>query len=62
MGDEVADTMAGLVLDHLGRTAQINDEVRINHAMLKVTGLERLRITRLQMQLPPKEDEELSSD
>jgi CBS domain containing-hemolysin-like protein len=60
--DEVADTMAGLVLDNLGRTAQIDDEVRINQALLKVTGLERLRITRLQMQLPPKEDEESSSD
>ncbi len=54
--DEVADTMAGLVLDELGRTAQVNDEVQINQAMLKVIGVERLRITRLQMQLPPKED------
>lgn len=60
--DEVADTMAGLVLDNLGRTAQIDDEVQINQATLKVTGLERLRITRLQMQLPPKENEESSGD
>jgi CBS domain containing-hemolysin-like protein len=56
--DEVADTMAGLVLDNLGRTAKLNDEVQINQALLKVTDLDRLRITRLQMQLPPKEDEE----
>lgn len=55
--DEVADTMAGLVLDTLGRTAQMGDEVKINQAVLKVTGLERLRITRLQMQLPPNEKE-----
>lgn len=54
--DEVADTMAGLVLDELGRSAQLDDEVKINQAVLKVVGLERLRITRLQMQLPPKED------
>lgn len=56
--DDVADTMAGLVLDELGRTAQLDDEIQINQAMLKVTGLERLRITRLQMQLPPKKDVE----
>lgn len=55
--DEVADTMAGLVLDALGRTARIDDEVKINQAILKVTGLERLRITRLQMRLPSKEKE-----
>jgi len=54
--DEVADTMAGLVLDELGRTAQINDEVQVNQATLKVIGVERLRITRLQMWLPPKEN------
>ena len=60
--DEVADTMAGLVLDNLGRTAQIDDEVQINQATLKVTGLERLRITRLQMRLPKKEGEESPGD
>lgn len=53
--DDVSDTMAGLMLNELGRTAQLNDEIQINQAILKVTGLERLRITRLQMQLPPKE-------
>jgi len=60
--DDMADTMAGLVLDALGRTAQVGDEVQINSAILKVTGVERLRITHLQMQLPPpaenNEDEE----
>lgn len=54
--DEVTDTMAGLVLDALGRSAQLQDEIQINHAILKVIGLDRLRITRLQMQLPAKEE------
>lgn len=46
-----ADTIAGLVLNKLGRPAQIGDEVEINSARLKVLDLDRLRITRLQLEL-----------
>lgn len=47
-----ADTIAGLVLNKLGRPAVIGDEVEINRVHLKVLELDRLRIMRLQMRLP----------
>jgi CBS domain containing-hemolysin-like protein len=46
-----ADTIAGLVLNKLGRPAQIGDEVEINAVRLRVLDLDRLRITRLQLEL-----------
>jgi CBS domain containing-hemolysin-like protein len=46
-----ADTMAGLVLNKLGRPAQLGDEVEINAVKLKVLDLDRLRITRLRLDL-----------
>jgi CBS domain containing-hemolysin-like protein len=47
-----ADTIAGLVLNKLGRPAVIGDEVEINRVRLRVLELDRLRIMRLQMRLP----------
>ncbi len=50
-GDD-ADTMAGLVLNELGRPAEVGDEVEINSVKLRVLALDRLRITRLEMIRP----------
>jgi CBS domain containing-hemolysin-like protein len=47
-----ADTMAGLVLDELGRPAVVGDEVEINGVSLRVETVERLRITTLSLLLP----------
>jgi CBS domain containing-hemolysin-like protein len=47
-----ADTLAGLVLNKLGRPAVVGDEIEINQVRLRVLALDRLRITRLQVQLP----------
>lgn len=47
-----ADTIAGLVLNKLGRPATVGDEVTINSVRLRVIELDRLRITRLQVELP----------
>ena len=46
------DTMAGLVQTELGRPAQVDDEVEIHGAKLRVEQVERLRITSLLLQLP----------
>jgi CBS domain containing-hemolysin-like protein len=52
-----ADTMAGLVLSALGRPAVVGDEVVINGARLRVTAIDRLRITQLLLRLPPADRE-----
>lgn len=49
---EDADTVAGLVLNKLGRPAVLGDEVEINGVRLRVLQLDRLRITKLLLQLP----------
>ena len=49
---EDADTMAGLVLNDLGRPAVIGDEITINGVILNVLELDRLRITKLVVTLP----------
>lgn len=58
-GDD-ADTMAGLILNKLGRPADVGDEVEINGVRLHVLALDRLRITRLEMQLT--HDEKLTQN
>ena len=42
---EDSDTVAGLILDVLGRPANIGDEVEINGVSIRVEAVERLRIT-----------------
>lgn len=47
-----AVTMAGLVLDALGRTATVGDEVEINGLRIRVEKVDRFRITTLGLFLP----------
>ncbi|RPI93773.1 MAG: HlyC/CorC family transporter [Chloroflexi bacterium] len=47
-----ADTMAGLVLNALGRTASIGDEVEINGIRIRVEKVDHLRIATLLLFLP----------
>ena len=47
-----AVTMAGLVLDALGRTATVGDEVEINNVRIRVEKVDRFRITTLGLFLP----------
>jgi CBS domain containing-hemolysin-like protein len=53
---EEAVTMAGLVLNELGRIASVDDEVEINGLRIRVEGIDRFRITRLGLYLAAKED------
>ncbi len=57
-----ADTFAGLVLNELGRPAVVGDEVTINSALIRVEGVERLRITELRLKLPQRETAEVEAD
>lgn len=58
-----AVTMAGLVLNALGRIAAVGDEVEINNLRLRVEQVDRLRITVLSLFLPEdKATEESNSD
>lgn len=50
--DDEADTVAGLVLNELGRPAAVGDEVELHGAMLRVESVERLRITGVSVLLP----------
>jgi CBS domain containing-hemolysin-like protein len=47
-----AVTMAGLVINALGRTASVGDEVEINGLRLRVEGVDRFRISTLSLFLP----------
>jgi Mg2+/Co2+ transporter CorC len=47
-----AVTMAGLVINALGRTAAIGDEVEINGLRLRVENVDRFRISTLILFLP----------
>ena len=47
-----AVTMAGLVINALGRTASIGDEVEINGLRLRVENVDRFRISTLSLFLP----------
>lgn len=48
-----AVTMAGLVLNALGRVAMVGDEVEINHLRLRVEKVDRFRIATLSLFFPP---------
>jgi len=43
-------TVAGLILEHLGDTARLHDEVRIDSWRLRITGLEGPRITEIEVE------------
>ena len=47
-----AETMAGLVLNALGRIASVGDEVEINGIHIRVEKVDRLRIATLSLSLP----------
>jgi CBS domain containing-hemolysin-like protein len=47
-----AVTMAGLVINALGRTATVGDEVDINGLRLRVEKVDRFRISRLSLFFP----------
>jgi CBS domain containing-hemolysin-like protein len=49
---EEAVTMAGLVINALGRTATVGDEVEINGLRLRVENMDRFRISTLSLFLP----------
>ena len=49
---EEAITMAGLVINALGRTASVGDEVEINGVRLRVEYVDRFRISTLSLFLP----------
>jgi CBS domain containing-hemolysin-like protein len=51
-----AVTMAGLVLNALGRTAAAGDEVEINGLRLRVDDVDRFRISTLSLFLPAEGD------
>ena len=44
--------MAGLVINALGRTASVGDEVEINGVRLRVEHVDRFRISTLSLILP----------
>jgi len=51
--DEGVDTIAGLIMKRLGRVAKVDDEVQTPTALLKVTDMARMRITRVSALLSP---------
>ena len=53
-----ANTMAGLVINALNRTASVGDEVQINGVRLRVEKVDRLRITTLSLFLPEEKSSE----
>jgi len=57
-----ADTMAGLVLNALGRTASVGDEVEINGIRIRVEKVDHLRIASLGLFLPADRNAETQAD
>jgi CBS domain containing-hemolysin-like protein len=49
------DTVAGLILQRLGRTARPGDAVRVDGATLTVTAVKGLAISKVRLELPPAE-------
>ncbi|MBM3888776.1 MAG: HlyC/CorC family transporter [Verrucomicrobia bacterium] len=50
--DEQADTIAGYVMKHLGRVAQVGDTIDTSHGVIRVESVSRLRI--VQVVITPK--------
>jgi CBS domain containing-hemolysin-like protein len=57
-----ADTMAGLVLDALGRVAAVGDSVEVCGAKLLVEAVEKQRIVTILLQLSPEQSRDNRSD
>lgn len=55
-----ADTMAGLVLNALDRTASVGDEVEVNGLHIRVEKIDRLRIVTLTMTFPAENEAEIT--
>jgi putative hemolysin len=55
-----ANTMAGLVINALDRTASVGDEVEINGVRIRVEKVDRLRITTLSLFFPAETPSEAS--
>ena len=53
--------MAGLVLNALGRTASVGDEVEINGIRIRVEKVDRFRIATLSLFLPANGNTETPS-
>lgn len=56
-----AVTMAGLVVNELGRIATVGDEVKINGLRMQVEKVDRFRIATLGLFLPEVDDDEMPS-
>jgi putative hemolysin len=54
---EEAETMAGLVLNALGRIASVGDEVEVNGLHIRVEKVDRLRIATLSLSFPAGDGE-----
>lgn len=50
--DELADTIAGYVMNRLGRLARVGDTVETSHGVIRVENMERVRI--VQVSITPK--------
>ena len=58
---EEANTMAGLVINALNRTASVGDEAQVNGVRIRVEKVDRLRITTLGLYFPEGESPETQS-
>ncbi len=45
--DSASDTVAGFVIENLGRLAQVGDTVEVDGVTLQVTALDRRRISEI---------------
>ena len=59
---EEAVTMAGLIINALGRTASVGDEVEIHGLRLRVENGDRFRISRLSLFIPQNGTSESKSE
>ena len=57
-----ANTMAGLVINALNRTASVGDEVEINGARIRVEKVDRLRIATLSLFFPAGNHQKLNAN
>jgi len=57
-----ATTVAGLVVNALGRIASIGDEVEIHNLRIRVDKVDRLRVTTVTLFLPQKPDPAAAPD